>query len=170
MSSKEFVALAFGIALIATLIYVLKKYSRQSIDDVSKTSKDEEQQERAKQAFQESLEELEKNARGYSLYKALLKTPLRLDTEKTLYEEYGKSLVEPSMVSLSAAEKYRDTFYGTTFQALVKSYLEQHNVVPGFSGYTMLNQMGDVAMKMYADKMEEIVQRKKVEEETMQKV
>lgn len=152
-------SLIFAIGLIAAFAYFIRKI-------VAKPSapKDQETEcsadlEMAKKVFKEACAELEKNAKGFALYKALLEHPLDLNTEEKLYAEYGKCLMDPNFASVPAAEQYEKIFDSPDFLELVKRYLVDNGVQPGPNRFTVFNQMNDLAMKLYASEMKELVQK-----------
>lgn len=163
MKWNDCLIIVFALSFVATLIWGIKKKKCKATPSEKECDDKEKNIEMAKRVFCESLVELEKQAKGFALYEALLKTPLDAETQRQLYKEYGECYVEPSFASVSAAERYKDVFWGPEFWALVKDYLNKNGVEPGSSMFIMSNQMGLLVLKMHRNEMEKLVQRKKNE-------
>lgn len=153
--------LVFAIGLVAGLAIIIRKAMAKSGMLQKKSLEDFESTELAEKVFQESLAELERNAKGFALYRALLENPLSLSAEEELYAKYGKQLMEPSFIGLSAAKKYESVFDSQKFLDLVKKYLNENGIQPGASRFVVFNQLSDLAMEKYSSEMVELVQRKK---------
>lgn len=153
----------FALSFVAVLIWEIKKKRCKAAASVKEREDKEKNTEMAKRVFSESLVELEKHAKGFALYEALLKTHLDAETQRQLYKEYGEYYVEPSFASVSAAEQYKDVFWGAEFKVLLKDYLKRNGVEPGVSMFIMSNQIGTLFLNMHKNEMEELVRRKKNE-------